>query len=85
MGQLLDEWNQKWDDYERAVRDIEDKTALDDIRGHVRNYAMPAKAHNPPRIEDEIVWLNIDVGQQREINDLRDKISELEDRLDSMR
>lgn len=39
----------------------------------------PPKYNNPPRIPDEIVWLNIVVGQQRELNELADRLEELKD------
>lgn len=80
--QLINEWNQKWEHYRRAIRDVEGKKALDDVRGHVREHAMPAKAHNPPRIEDEVVWLNIAVSQQRQINELQSEIYELREQLE---
>lgn len=62
VRELIDEWNTKWDYYARALRTAEDEAALTDVRGFVREYAMAANAHNPPRIEDEIVWHNIAVG-----------------------
>lgn len=42
---------------------------------------MPVKNHNPPRTEDEIVQLNIAIGQQRELTEFRDEINEWEDHL----
>lgn len=69
------------DRYRRALR-RQDQQRLNSLLDDSERFSMPAKSWNPddPR---HAVWLNLCLAQQREIDALRERVAELEARLDS--
>lgn len=62
--------------YRRALR-RQDQERFDRLMHKGEDYAMPAKAWNPPELR-AAAWLNLFMVQQREIDALRERVEELE-------
>ena len=62
--------------YRRALR-YQDQERFDQLLDDSEDYAMAAKAWNPPELR-EAVWLNLALAQQREIDELRERVEALE-------
>lgn len=64
-----------WDQFERALR-RRDQPAYEELWEHAHSYADAAGMKFPARTMDGVL-LSVALGQQREINDLREELEEL--------
>lgn len=75
--QLLDEWLQDWDHFQRALR-RQDKGAFEDVKDGAKHYADAVGYANPIHSElDRYIYMSICLDQQRQLNQLQTELEEV--------
>lgn len=79
--QLLDEWLDDWQHFERGLRHHQ-KEAFADVLDGAKAHADAAGYANPTASEvTEYALMSILVEQQQQLNDLQDEVADLQQRL----
>jgi hypothetical protein len=76
---LLGRIENRWSDYRRALR-RDERPAFDRLFAYGRRHADACGVQNP-RDPFDAILLSIALGQERRIDELRDRVAELEGRI----